>query len=138
MNSTEKTYSDPAINLETAHYWEAAKEGKLLLKRCNDCNEVHYYPRAVCPRCLSTATDWMQATGRGRIYSYSVMRRVPVPYAIAYVTLEEGVTMMTNLVECDFDKLSIDQAVEVAFRTTTGGENLPVFRPTAARAEQTQ
>lgn len=129
MMSTEKTYQDPAINLETERYWNAAKEGKLLLKRCNDCGEVHHYPRAICPRCLSSATEWVQASGRGRIYSYSVMRRVPVPYAIAYVTLDEGVTMMSNIVECDFDQLAISQLVEVTFRTTTGGESIPVFRP---------
>jgi uncharacterized OB-fold protein len=129
MTATENTYLDPAINLETAHYWEAAKEGRLLLKRCNDCDQVHYYPRAVCPHCLSSATGWIQACGRGRIYSYSVMRRVPIPYAIAYIALDEGVTMMSNLVECDFDALQIDQPVEVVFRATENGERLPMFRP---------
>lgn len=131
MMSTEKTYQDPPVNLETEHYWSAAKECKLMLKRCNDCGEVHHYPRAICPRCLSSATEWVQASGRGRIYSFSVMRRAQVPYAIAYVTLDEGVTMMSNIVECDFDQLAISQPVEVAFRFTTGGESIPVFRPLA-------
>lgn len=129
MTSTEKTYTDPIINQETAAYWNATKEGQLLLKRCSACDAVHYYPRAVCPHCLSTQTAWVQASGRGRIYSYSVMRRAPIPYAIAYITLEENVTMMSNLVECDFDALAIDQPVEVVFRQTLGGESLPVFRP---------
>ncbi len=73
--------------------------------------------------------QWFAASGRGTIYTYSVMRRVEVPFAIAYVTLEEGVTMMTNLVECDFERLTIGQAVELTFRATEGGHALPVFRP---------
>jgi len=69
------------------------------------------------------------ASGKGVIYSYSVMRRGATPYAIAYVTLDEGVTMMTNIVDCDFDSLAIGQAVEVTFRATEGDQVLPVFRP---------
>ena len=69
------------------------------------------------------------ASGKGRIYSYSVMRRVAPPYAIAYVTLDEGVTMMTNIVDCDLDRISIGQEVEATFPTTEGGYAVPVFRP---------
>ena len=60
------------------------------------------------------------------------MRRVAAPYAIAYVTLDEGVTLMTNIVDCDFDRIAIGQEVEVTFRTTAGGHALPVFRPRGA------
>lgn len=129
MNTTERTYPDPDINLETAQYWKAANEGTLLLKRCRACSRVHFYPRAVCPRCLSSDTEWVEASGKGTIYSYSVMRRVPVPYAIAYVTLEEGVTMMSNIVDCDLDSVAIGQEVEVVFGKTEGGQGLPLFRP---------
>ncbi|MEI7954401.1 MAG: Zn-ribbon domain-containing OB-fold protein [Verrucomicrobiota bacterium] len=129
----EKTYAEPMINLETEPYWRAAREGRLMLKSCNDCGQVHHYPRAICPRCLSSATAWVQATGRGRIYSYSVMRRAPQPYAIAYVTLDEGITMMTNIVECKLDRLAIGQEVEVVFRATEGGQQLPLFRPAARK-----
>lgn len=123
------TYPDPVINLETQAYWDAARQGQLLLKRCEDCGHTHYYPRAICPHCLSSRTQWYPASGRGTVYTYSVMRRAPVPYAIAYVTLEEGVTMMTQLVDCDFNRLRIGQPVRVTFRTTEGGHGLPVFTP---------
>ena len=123
------TYPDPVINLETQAYWDAARQGQLLLKRCEDCGQTHFYPRAICPRCLSSRTQWYAASGRGTVYTYSVMRRAPIPYAIAYVTLEEGVTLMTQLVDCDFDRLHIGQAVRVTFRTTEGGHALPVFAP---------
>ncbi len=129
MSNPERSYPDPAINLETEPYWQAAKEGKLLLKKCGSCGETHYYPRAICPACGSSETEWYEASGKGEIYSYSITRRAKVPYAIAYVTLAEGVTMMTNIVDCDFETLAIGQAVEVVFRDTEGGHALPVFRP---------
>lgn len=134
MSTTEPTYPDPLVTLESERYWAAAREGVLLLKKCKACGKPHYYPRAVCPHCLSGDTEWHPAGGRGRIYTFSVMRRVAAPYAIAYVTLDEGVTMMTNIVDCDLDSIAIGQEVEVVFRTTAGGHALPMFRPRTAAA----
>lgn len=128
MTMAERSYPDPTTNLETQHYWAAAKEGRLLVKTCNACGEAHYYPREICPHCGSTDTEWREASGKGTIYSYSVMRRTETPYVIAYVTLDEGVTMMTNIVDADFDAIAIGKAVEVTFRETDGGMALPVFR----------
>ena len=132
MTQPERTYADPSINLETEGYWEGTKQDKLLLKKCGDCGKTHWYPRAICPHCSSSNTEWYEASGRGKIYSYSVMRRSEIPYVMAYVTLAEGVTMLTNIVEADFDALAIDQDVEVVFRATEGGQALPVFRPASA------
>ena len=129
MSQMERTYSDPDINMETAVYWESAKNGKLLVKTCKTCGKLHYYPRTICPHCLSSDTDWVEASGKGTIYTYSVMRRTETPYVIAYVTLEEGVTMLSNIVECDVDGVAVGQTVEVVFRDTEGGHSLPVFRP---------
>ncbi len=126
---SERNYPDPAINMESETYWQAANDGKLLVKLCESCNETHFYPRAICPGCMSDNTVWQEASGKGRIYSYSVMRRADPPYAIAYVTLDVGVTMLTNIVDADFDALSVDMPVEVTFRKTEGGQALPVFRP---------
>ena len=78
---------------------------------------------------MSDATEWQATAGIGTIYSYSVMRRAEVPYAIAYVTLDEGPTMMTNLVNCDFDALRVGQRVKVAFTPTEGGPPVPTFTP---------
>ncbi len=129
---SERTYPDPAITLENEAYFQGCGDGKLLLKRCTDCGETHFYPRAICPLCFSDNTEWYAASGKGRIYTYSVTRRADVPFAIAYVTLEEGVTMLSNIVEADLDALAIDQAVEVTFRESEGGQALPVFRPAGA------
>ena len=127
---TEREYPAPAISIETEAYWAAANDGKLLMKRCTDCNKTHFYPRAICPYCQSVNTEWYEASGKGVIYSYSVMRRGDNPYAIDYVTVEEGVTMLSNIVECDYDGLSIGQAGEVVFRKSTDSrQTVPVFRP---------
>jgi uncharacterized OB-fold protein len=120
----------PLPNLETKPYWEAAADGKLLYKKCGACGEPHFYPRANCPFCFSDRTAWQQASGDGVIYTYSVMRRgAPEPYAIAYVTLAEGPTMMTNVVDCDLDGIRIGQKVKVVFKPSDGGPPVPCFAP---------
>lgn len=118
----------PRVNPETREFWDATAQGKLLIKQCNTCGENHFYPRTLCPFCFSDDTEYLECSGRGIIYSYSVSRRGE-PYAIAYVTLEEGPTMMTNLIDCDFDALSIGQEVELNFVDTGEGPALPFFRP---------
>jgi hypothetical protein len=115
-------------NAEAKPFFDAAREGRLLIKRCLACKELHYYPRAVCPFCASDRTEWVAAQGRGSVYSYSVMRRAEKPYAIAYVTLEEGVTLLTNLVDCDFGALRIGMPVRVVFKAK-GEDTIPMFAP---------
>src|SRR5262247_319325 len=113
MTGSARTIPPPPVNPETKPFWDAAAQGRLLIKCCTACDEPHWYPRAICPFCGSERTEWMEASGHGTIYSYSVFRRAPIPYAIAYVTLAEGPTMMTNIVDCDLDAIRIGQAVRV-------------------------
>ena len=129
MANAQRTIPAPAPSPETQAFWEGAAQGKLLIKKCRACGQTHYYPRALCPFCFSDATEWQAAAGTGTLYSYSVMRRAEVPYAIAYVTLDEGPTMMTNLVDCDFDALRIGQRVKLTFTPTDGGPPVPTFTP---------
>jgi uncharacterized protein len=129
VSPAERTIPAPPVSPETKPFWDAAAQGTLLLKRCEACGEPHYYPRSVCPFCGSERTSWLPASGRGTIYSYSVFRRAPVPYAIAYVTLEEGPTMMTNIVGADLDAIRIGQRVRVRFTPTDGGPPVPMFAP---------
>ena len=125
----QRTIPAPQPSPDTKPFWAGAAEGTLLLKKCRACNESHYYPRPLCPFCGSDATDWHAAAGTGTLYSYSVMRRAEVPYAIAYVTLDEGPTMMTNLVDCDCDRLRIGQRVRLVYTPTDGGAPVPTFTP---------
>jgi uncharacterized protein len=127
MAKTERVVAAPPVNPETKPFWDAAARGKLLIKKCLACGELHYYPRANCPFCFSDRTQWQETSGRGTIYSYSVMRRAPVPYAIAYVTLAEGVTLMTNIVDCDLDAIRIGQKVELVLKPSNGGPPVPMF-----------
>jgi uncharacterized OB-fold protein len=129
MAAAERKIPAPQPNPETAAFWEGAAHGRLLLKKCLACSQLHYYPRALCPFCGSDRTEWQAASGLGSIYSWSVMRRAEVPYAIAYVTLEEGITMMTNIVDCDLDGIRIGQRVRVVFKPTDGGPPVPAFTP---------
>lgn len=131
MKELKRTYPDPDITTETEMYWNGTKAGKLMLKACKNCGRLHYYPRALCPHCLSDDTFWLKCTGRGTIYTYSVMRRTKMPYVIAYITLDEGITMLSNIVECDVETVFIGQAVEVVFLHTEGGHALPMFQPSS-------
>jgi len=101
----------------------------LLVKKCSACGELHFYPRNACPFCFSDKTEWQEVSGNGVIYTYSVMRRAPIPYAIAYVTLAEGPTMMTNIVDCDLNGIKIGQKVKVVFKPSEGGPPVPCFAP---------
>jgi hypothetical protein len=130
MAARERSIPAPPVNPETQAFWDAATQGTLLVKRCTACGETHWYPRALCPFCGSDRTEWKAASGRGTIYSYSVFRRAPIPYAIAYVTLAEGPTMMTNIVDGDLDAIRIGQAVRVTFKPTEdNGPPVPMFTP---------
>ena len=127
--SEAKKYSAPVTNPETAAFWEAAKAGKFMIKRCTACGEPHYFPRSICPFCFSDKTVWEEASGEGTIYTYSLMRKSPTgPYAIGYVTLKEGPSLQTNFVDCDLEKLKIGQKVKVVFKPTDGAP-LPFFTP---------
>ena len=120
----------PQVSSETRPFWDAVAANKLLLKHCSDCREWHYFPRAVCPHCGSPDVHWVASARTGTIYSVTVTRRgTPVPYALAYVTLEEGVTIMTNMVDCDLDALKIGQEVELVIKPTSEGGVVPMFKP---------
>jgi hypothetical protein len=125
----------PVVDPESAPYWAALKERRLILKRCRDCGRHHFYPRALCPHCHSDALEWSHARGTGSIYSYTVARRpagpafkADVPYVVAVVELDEGARMMTHIVTDDVDSVRIGQRVAVAFDAVTDEITLPRFK----------
>jgi len=126
----ERLIPPPPTNPESEPFYAAALERRFLIRRCTQCQRAHWYPRALCPFCPGQ-TEWEEASGQGVIYSFSVMRRVPAPFALAYVTLAEGPTMMTNLVDCDFDALSIGQPVRLVWKPTQDGPPVPCFTRTS-------
>jgi uncharacterized OB-fold protein len=131
LAAPERRIPSPTPTADTLAFWQAAQEGRFLVKRCLDCDRVHWYPRAICPFCFSDRTAWQPGSGRGHIHTFTVMRRAPQPYALAFVTLAEGPSLLTNIVDCDFDALAIGQAVEVTFKPSDGDWRVPVFKPSA-------
>lgn len=123
--------ADTAWSPENTAYWAAAREGRLLVKRCTDCGKPHYYPRAHCPFCSSPETVWESASGAGIIHSFTVVRRADPIYCPAYVTLAEGITMITHIVDCDPETLAIGQPVQVVFQEAEDGRMVPMFTPAA-------
>lgn len=125
----------PVVDVETEEFWNATAAGRLLLKRCDDCATVIWYPKSLCPSCHGTATSWFEAAGTGVVYSYTVTRRgegpyrEAAPYALAYVELDEGPRVMTNIVDADLDGVHIGQRVRVVFDDTGEGNALVRFTP---------
>ena len=116
-------------------FWEGTKEGKLLIQVCKDCKSKIFYPRKFCPECLSGNLDWIEASGKGKILTFSTAYSMvepkfmdELPYTIAYVDLDEGIRMMTRIVECKPEEVTFDMEVEVVFREQNGFF-LPYFRP---------
>jgi uncharacterized OB-fold protein len=125
-----RTIPAPAVSVETKPFWDAAAQGRFLIKRCEACGKAHWYPRTYCPFCDSEKTVWEESPGEGVVYTYSVLRRSPGgPYAIGYVTLDEGPAVLTNFVDVTPDGLSIGMRVKVRFQPTEGGPPAPVFAP---------
>jgi len=118
----------PPVDPVTRPFWDAAREGRFLIGLCRDTGRHFFYPRGVSPFTLSTNVELVAAKGTGRIYSYTVMR-TREPYALAYVELEEGPRLMTNLVGIDDDAIECDMPVEAVFEDATPEFSLPKFRP---------
>jgi len=126
----------PRIDEEARGYWEALARHELYFQRCRDCGTKRFYPRALCPVCLSSATEWVRASGRGVVYSFTVTYqnqapgfREELPYVLAIVELDEGVRMMTNVVGCAPDAVRVGMPVQVVFEDVTAEITLPKFRP---------
>jgi len=136
LRSEDPRFDLPAPDPETQPFWDSARDGKLLIRRCDACGEAHFYPRPFCPKCWSPDVRWEEASGRASLYTWSVVHRndLPpfperVPYVAAVVDLAEGPRMMTNIVDCDDVALEVGLALEVTYRPIADDVTIPVFRP---------
>lgn len=125
----------PEPTEEVVPVLEAAAEGKLLIQRCAACGAHQFYPRIHCMHCGAGTPEWVEASGRGRVHTFSVVHRngMPgwrdeVPYVVAVIELSEGPRIMTNVVDCDPGDVAVEMAVEVVF-VEQGEQTLPKFRP---------
>lgn len=127
---TPLVFDAPLQTPENKTYWEQAQQRTLLLKHCRSCNTSHHYPRPYCPHCGSDQTEWRTSCGTGEIYTFTRMvRGVQTPYLMAYVRLEEGVSILTHLHASDWDAVHIGMRVKVDLVPSASGQNVPVFVP---------
>ena len=134
----DRTIKAPALNIGDEIYYDAASQGRLLVKQCADCKKYHHYPRALCPFCFSDKTEWKEAKGTGTIYSFSHVHlalggykswEAEVPFTLVQIQLDEGPRMLSRLVGKAEESVKIGDRVTVAF-TEREGETLPYFRRT--------
>jgi uncharacterized OB-fold protein len=124
----------PISNPFTETYWEAARDGRLLVRRCHTCGNAHHPPRPACPICWSADVVWEEAAGVGTLYSFSVIHEndlapfsAGLPYVVAVVELAEGPHFMTTIIESDADDLHVGAKVSVVF-VDRDGVSIPAFR----------
>lgn len=131
--------ADPTPGRETTPFWDALAEGRLVLPRCDNGGHVVWYPRQFCPVCHTMGVSWFEASGKGAIYSFTVVRQAHgewkpfVPYVIAYVELDEGPRVLTNIIDCDPETVAIGDPVELLVDRSPAGAGLYRFAPVTSR-----
>jgi uncharacterized protein len=138
MTATEpqRTRMEPPVTEAAAQFWEATRCKELQIPWCNACGKAFWYPRELCPNCLSDDIEWRPASGAGTVYSCSTMAKPAnplmadrVPYVVALVELQEGPRLMTNIVGCDPADVRIGLPVQVTWEELSDGRNLALFEP---------
>lgn len=126
----------PAVTPEMSPFWEAAKRHQLVVQRCRTCGTLRFPAREVCSRCLSRDVEWTPVSGRGEVFSRAIMHQANhpafaavAPYAVVVVQLDEGVRIMSNVVDCAVGDVRIGMPVEVVFQALDAEITLPLFRP---------
>ncbi|GHO87465.1 Zn-ribbon domain-containing OB-fold protein [Dictyobacter formicarum] len=115
-------------------YWDGLAQGELRIQRCASCSKAVFYPRSLCPHCHAATLNWIVATGRGSIYSYTVVHQAygafatATPFVVALIELEEGVRLMSRLVDPPHERIQIGAPVQVVFQNVDENLTLPYFR----------
>jgi uncharacterized OB-fold protein len=124
-----------------ATFWNKAAEGVLAVPKCGACERTFWHPRPRCPHCGSERVGWIRASGKGAVHTFTVVRqsgdpffKTKVPYAVAMIDLDEGVRIMTNIVETPLEALAVGMRVEVLFEDAGDGIAIPLFRAERTRA----
>jgi len=124
---------EPVFEADTEVYWRAAGEGRFVLPRCEECGAYVWIPRPHCPADLAP-TRWVEASGRGVVYSHTTVHRGErayakrPPFVLAYVELDEGLRIMSNIVGCEPAEVSIGMPVKVTFDAVDGNDELAIPR----------
>ena len=134
VNHSQKNF--PVPTKETAAYWDGCRNHKLLIQQCTICGKYQFFPRIICTGCMSSQVEWVQSSGQGKVVSFTIMHRpiseayaAEAPYVIALIKLDEGPTMMSNIVQLDPNKVFVGMKVEVVFEDWSEEISIPKFRP---------
>jgi len=126
----------PVPTRETQPYWEGCKQHELRIQQCAACGHSQFYPRLYCTACMSERVEWVKASGRGTVLSFTIVYRpvtqafaADVPYVVALITLDEGPQLMSNVVGCAPETVHIGMPVEVTFEDWTEEISVPKFKP---------
>lgn len=126
----------PQPNADDKFFWDGCREHKLLFQKCQNCGLVRWPPSIICPNCYSHDTEIMEASGKGRVYTYAVYHQAyhsgfesEVPYVTAVIELEEGPHFLSNIIGCSPDEVECDMPVEVVWEDITREFSLPKFKP---------
>lgn len=124
----------PRPSATSRPFWDACRRHQLVVQRCDTCGRFTFIPQTFCRHCLSRDLTWVPSSGRGRVYSYTVVWRpqtpaFPVPYVVAIIEMDEGYQMLSNVVGCPAEAVSIGMPVEVIFEDVSRNISLPKFRP---------
>jgi uncharacterized protein len=125
--------SGPLVDGATQGWWDATRERRLVVQRCEACGHHQHYPRPLCLACSSTEVAFVDAVGTGHVHSFTVVHRAPTddftpPYVVALVRLAEGPVLMSNIVGCDPEEVRCEMPVRVDWRALDDGRHLPVFQ----------
>ena len=125
----------PTLTDENRPFWEAARQGRLSLQKCDTCSHIRFPISAFCPHCLSSDFQWFDVSGRGSIFSYIVFHqayhpgfKADLPYNVAMVQLEEGPRMFSNIVDTPNDQVRVGDKVQAVFDCVTSEVTIPRFR----------
>lgn len=128
---------EPPVSELTRPFWEATRRREYLLQWCSSCETPIFYPREICPACLGTQMEWRPSRGSGEVHAVSV-QHLPAaafpafnegPYAVALIELAEGVRVMSNVVGCPPEEVTVGMQVTVTWEPLSDGRNLPLFEP---------
>ena len=117
-------------------YWSYLRQKELWIPRCDSCSQLVFYPREICPHCSGHKFTWERMSGRGSVYSYTVIRRpfwpefaAISPYVLAIIELDEGIRMASNIINCPPEEVYIGMAVRATFNEDENGRKLVLFEP---------
>ena len=136
MTQAAPTRLKPIVTLDIKFFWDHCDKEQLVCERCSNCQKFRFPPRPMCPHCHSTKRELVPLSGKGEVYSWTVVWRpqtpeFTVPYAAVIMRMDEGYDFLSNMIECEPDSIHVGMRAKVAFHKLNDDITLPYFVPVA-------